>query len=84
MKSKFKNLNFDSIEVLSRKQQMKIVGGYEDGDSSGCAYNIYLDGVLVAQAKSAANAKLAAYELARQNQGTYKSVMWDTKPCNQR
>jgi hypothetical protein len=29
MKSKFKGLNFESVEVLSREQQAKVKGGYQ-------------------------------------------------------
>jgi hypothetical protein len=34
MKSKFKNLNFESVEVLSREEKSKVVGGAY-GNSSG-------------------------------------------------
>lgn len=41
MKKKFGNLNFDSIEALSRKEQSKIVGGYgtvASNHGTVCAY----------------------------------------------
>ena len=37
-KSKFDNLNFDSVETLSREELKKITGGYgESGLLSDCA-----------------------------------------------
>ncbi len=44
MKSKFQNLNFGSVEILSKEQKQKVKGGYSNSGSVGgtsCIASVY-------------------------------------------
>lgn len=43
-KSKFANINFESVEVLSREQMSKVKGGYGESGGGGVCLELYCYG----------------------------------------